>query len=117
MEKPIGKWVRLGLRYMDILPVLAKRIWLCCSNRSIFLEEPPKKISVEVSIWGPQDSTSTNYLAAKTERENALVSIGRIKKRSPLSGSWRSHYYITSLGPVGRQGSFCLLIYINKNIR
>ncbi|XP_037731511.1 uncharacterized protein LOC119562391 isoform X1 [Drosophila subpulchrella] len=43
-------------------------------------------ISDELSTGGPQDSTSTSYLAAKAEMEDALASIGRRKKKAPAKG-------------------------------
>jgi len=38
-----------------------------------------RSISDELSIEEPPDSTSTSYLAAKAEMENAPASIGRRK--------------------------------------
>jgi len=64
-------------------------IWLRCTNRSIFLAEPPT-ISNDLSIR-TADITTTSYLAAYAELEDALASIGRRKIGRPLRISWGSH--------------------------
>jgi len=51
-----------------------------------------RTISDKLYIGTPQDSTSTSFLAAKAEMEDALDSIGKRKKGRPLRDSWRCHY-------------------------
>ncbi|XP_037727971.1 uncharacterized protein LOC119558646 [Drosophila subpulchrella] len=48
-----------------------------------------RKISNELSIGEPQDSTSTSYLAAKAEMEDTLAFIEKRNKERPLRDSWR----------------------------
>jgi len=50
-----------------------------------------RSISDELSIEEPLDSTSTSYLAAKVEMEDAPASIRRRKRCRLLRPSWRSH--------------------------
>jgi len=45
--------------------------------------------SDELSI---KDSTSTSYLTAKAEMQDAPASLGRRKYGRPLRDSWRSHH-------------------------
>jgi len=48
-----------------------------------------RSISDELSI---KDSTSTSYLTAKVEMQDAPASVGRRKYGRPLRDSWRSHH-------------------------
>jgi len=86
-----------------------------------------RSISDELSN---EDSTSTSYLAAKAEMEDASATVGR-RKYGTAGGPITSHYWPAfsdseldyrwrgkdSEASVGREGSLKLLIYINKNIR
>jgi len=48
-----------------------------------------RSISDELSI---EKSTSTSYLTAKAELQDASASVGRRKYGLPLRDSWRSHH-------------------------
>jgi len=58
-----------------------------------------------ISIGDPQDFTSTSYLAAKADMEEALASIGRrapdkVQLEEPLPGCWATFSSIRRKTPV-----------------